>query len=84
LLAIIWGFGAAVVIAVLPIVESSDAINKVVLSLKNWMFGHLDEELDMNKGKEPEEFNALRTAADDTFEESHSDSAGGRVSKIAV
>jgi Na+/proline symporter len=84
LLAILWGFGAAVVIAVLPVVESYEEIDKAANSVRNWLFGRLDEELEETKSRQPEQMNALRTASDDTFKESNSDSDNERVNRIGA
>lgn len=51
LVAIAWGFGAALVITILPIVESQDEILKVLGGMWNWMRGR-----PINAGAEEEDY----------------------------
>lgn len=55
LLAIAWGFGAAIVITILPLFESQDDIFAVLGGVKNSMMGTTENTVDAVKAKEVDE-----------------------------
>jgi hypothetical protein len=70
LLAIAWGFGAAIVIAVLPLVESSTEINKVLGGMVNACLGRKPGDLaEEEKAAEKEEILKEEPKAETAFEE---------------
>lgn len=59
LVAILWGFGAAIVITVLPLSESQEEIGQVLSGLKNYACGTKGDAGDFVENAEPENTKAL-------------------------